>query len=209
MVKYKLYYFNVKGRAELIRLIFALSGQDFEDVRFQMDQWSEYKKNTPLGQVPYLEMVEDNGKVFKLGQTLSIARYLSRKFKLTGTDLEEQALVESYGDLIYDLQNEIVRPRFEQDETKKSQMLKKLFDETIPKYFQVLENLISNNSCGYLASCGLTWPDLFLFTVIDNWLAEKKDSLLANYPHIKTLEEKVRNNAKISEWCSKRPKTDY
>lgn len=53
---YKLYYFNAKGRAEPIRLIFALAGQKYEDFRFEKDQWPQYKARSPSGHVPMLEV---------------------------------------------------------------------------------------------------------------------------------------------------------
>lgn len=74
MVNYKLYYFNARGRAELIRLIFATGGQKFEDIRFEMNEWPEYKKKAPLGQAPYLEIIDDKDRVFRLGQSLSIGK---------------------------------------------------------------------------------------------------------------------------------------
>lgn len=74
MVQYKLYYFNLKGRAEIVRLVFAAAGQDYEDIRFERDQWSEYKDKSPLGQCPFIEVCDD-GKVFTLSQSVSIARY--------------------------------------------------------------------------------------------------------------------------------------
>lgn len=43
MVHYKLTYFNVRGRAELARLIFHYKGVEFEDFRFQRDEWAKYK----------------------------------------------------------------------------------------------------------------------------------------------------------------------
>lgn len=43
MVKYKLYYFPIRGRAEAIRLVFAYAGVEYEDVRIPMDQWPQHK----------------------------------------------------------------------------------------------------------------------------------------------------------------------
>ena len=48
----KLYYFNMKGRAETPRLIMNLGGKKFEDVRFSGEEWgAKYKAMSPSGQV--------------------------------------------------------------------------------------------------------------------------------------------------------------
>jgi glutathione S-transferase len=41
--KYKLIYFNFRGRAEVIRWLFELSGVPYEDFRFEMEDWPKYK----------------------------------------------------------------------------------------------------------------------------------------------------------------------
>ena len=48
MSTYRLTYFNVKGRGEVPRLLFAKSGTDFEDRQFQYgsDEYSEFKAKT-------------------------------------------------------------------------------------------------------------------------------------------------------------------
>ena len=43
MPKYKLTYFNAMGRAELARLIFALKGVQYEDVRIDKAEWPKLK----------------------------------------------------------------------------------------------------------------------------------------------------------------------
>ena len=43
MPHYKLHYFNLRGRAELARLIFAQAGVEFEDVRFERSEWPTLK----------------------------------------------------------------------------------------------------------------------------------------------------------------------
>lgn len=41
--QYKLIYFNGRGRAEVIRLLFAQTNTSYEDVRIEKDQWPELK----------------------------------------------------------------------------------------------------------------------------------------------------------------------
>lgn len=40
---YKLRYFNVKGRAESVRTLFAYGGIEYEDIRFTKEEWPEIK----------------------------------------------------------------------------------------------------------------------------------------------------------------------
>ena len=42
-VKPALYYFNGKGRAEHIRLIFAAAGKEYDDKRLTAEEWAELK----------------------------------------------------------------------------------------------------------------------------------------------------------------------
>ena len=43
MPSYKLTYFDVRGRGELIRYVLHAAGRDFEDVRVNGEQWKELK----------------------------------------------------------------------------------------------------------------------------------------------------------------------
>ena len=60
MPTYKLYYFNLKARAELTRWIFAQAGVEYEDIRVTKEQWAEMKPTTPNGCLPILDV---DGKV--------------------------------------------------------------------------------------------------------------------------------------------------
>lgn len=43
MPTYKLIYFNVKALAEPIRFLFSYGGVDFEDERFEKENWPKLK----------------------------------------------------------------------------------------------------------------------------------------------------------------------
>lgn len=206
MVHYKLYYFNLRGRAELIRLIFAAAGQEYEDIRFEREQWPEYKPKSPLGQSPFLDVVDENGKTFQLAQSLTIARYLAKKFDLAGKTSEEQAEAEMYADQVLDLLNEMVKIHFEKDEARKTEISNKFFGETLLNTLKVLDSKIVKNGSGHLVPSGLTWADLFLSDFL-GWLHDKKDALLAAVPAVKALDQKILSHPKISEWIAKRPQT--
>ena len=43
MPTYKLYYFHARGFGEIIRLLFAQAGVEYEDIRFEKEQWPAHK----------------------------------------------------------------------------------------------------------------------------------------------------------------------
>lgn len=43
MPNYKLVYFNVRGRGELPRLLFAQAGEKYEDCRVEFSDWQKLK----------------------------------------------------------------------------------------------------------------------------------------------------------------------
>lgn len=44
-MSYKLYYFNGRGLAEVIRLTFEANGAKYEDVRYTQETWPDAKKS--------------------------------------------------------------------------------------------------------------------------------------------------------------------
>lgn len=71
--KIKITYFNVEGRAEKIRLVFAMGELDFEDFRFDGKDWPTIKSTTKFGGVPFMEV---DGEI--LAQSDACCRYACR-----------------------------------------------------------------------------------------------------------------------------------
>ena len=56
MGKLTLYYFNLRGRAELSRLILAQGGADYEDTRIEFKDWPSLKPSKTI----VIKKVQDN-----------------------------------------------------------------------------------------------------------------------------------------------------
>ena len=112
MSVYRLHYFNMRGRGELARILFAIGGQEYEDVRIERDQWPNLKASMPFGQIPVLEVKEGDKSTF-ISQSFAIARFLARKFKLDGQSDLEKAQVDMVVEQLVDLQNAFIKVHFE------------------------------------------------------------------------------------------------
>ena len=108
-------------------------------------------------------------------------------------------------DQINDMISEWVIAFNEKDPIRKADMDKKISEEVWPKNLEILEAKLAKNS-GWLVGNGMTWADIN-FTVLLEWLGEKKAETLASFPNCKALSEKVTSNQKIVEWVKKRPLT--
>ena len=103
---YRLVYFDIRGRGELIRFLFAQAGVPYEDKRIALTEWPELKPVTLYGSLPVLEI----DGVPLTGSTV-IARYLAElsEFDLAGSDELDNAHIAAIGNFITDLQMEIVK----------------------------------------------------------------------------------------------------
>ena len=80
----KLYYFDLYGKAECIRMALTLAKVDFEDIRVTGDSWKELKasEKCAFGQVPVLELADGTC----LHQTTAIMNYIGAKYNLRPQD---------------------------------------------------------------------------------------------------------------------------
>eukprot|EP00058_Branchiostoma_floridae_P022613 XP_002608103.1 hypothetical protein BRAFLDRAFT_91419 [Branchiostoma floridae] len=87
MPAYKLTYFNGRGSAEIVRLVFAAGGIEYEDVRLERDQWPDLKPSlagkTPLEQAR-VDMIMDGME--EMGSK-GYAAYFEKNEDLTLADI--------------------------------------------------------------------------------------------------------------------------
>ena len=95
-----------------------------------------------------MPVLEEDGRM--MAQSMAIARYLARKFGLSGANEIESAQADMYIDSISDLFNASVPILLERDETKQIQMNAAFLAEKIVPYVDRIEKHLAKNRGQYL-----------------------------------------------------------
>jgi len=210
MSDYKLHYFNIRGKAELARLVFAAAGQDYQDLRYKSPmappdstitlEWNdETKAATPLGQMPVLEV---DGQ--KFCQQSAIARYLAKKFGLMGDDEIQAFKVDMVVETMWpDVAGKFTKFFFEKDEEKKAKMQEEAL-QAMPK---LLGNIAKWVEGDFVLGDKLSLADLAIFDVLSNMLAAYPDIQLPDA--LKQVMDNVKNHSNVKKWLDTRPETKY
>jgi len=199
MSSYKLNYFNVRGRAEVSRILFFLNDVEFIDNRIPFNEWPKHKDSFVFKQMPVLEV---DG--IQIAQSDAIAKYLAKKFNLVGSNDIEEAQIDAVASQTTDAQNKLAILYFSQDETAKENARK----EVLPM-FSCLENFLKNNkhNSGFLVGNKMSWADIKLWDILcllEHWVPDA----LKECPSLCALREKIGNLPKIKEWVAARGKPD-
>ncbi|XP_038611200.1 hematopoietic prostaglandin D synthase isoform X4 [Tachyglossus aculeatus] len=193
MPNLKLVYFNLRGRAEIIRYLFAYMDLKYEDQRIEPADWPGIKPLLPFGKIPILEV---DGVI--LHQSLAIARYFAREAGLAGKSELEQCQVDAVVDTLDDFMAAF--PWDEKMQDVKEQAFSKLLADRAPTLLRNLE--------AYLAESEwlVTWAD-FYWDICSTTLLVLKPTLLDNFPTLVALRGRVRTIPAIAAWISRRPET--
>ncbi|CAJ0936097.1 unnamed protein product, partial [Mesorhabditis belari] len=181
MFHYKLYYFDVRGSAEPIRMLFALAGEKFEDYRVNDEEWTTMKAKMPNGRMPVLEI---NG--LQIAQSASILRYLAEKFGYTGKTLIEKAQVdacyEEFRDFRYEIHRFITVLRGKRPGDVKEAYLK-WYVPAKKRLFNFLEIMLRKNGTGFLVGDSVTYADLVIAEYMNVLFRERPNELDA-FPEV-------------------------
>nr|XP_045584247.1 hematopoietic prostaglandin D synthase-like [Procambarus clarkii] len=203
MPEYKLIYFNARGRAELIRWIFAYGDIPYTDERVEKEDWPEKKKNVPGGKVPVL-MVD--GK--PVPQSLAIARYVAKQADLVPQDHLEAAYCDALADTLAEVKGEAYKIMFssQSEEEKKKVYREEFFPNVMAPVLERLEKRLQERE--WFVSDKVTWADLMISLVFGE-VQKRKAELLEAYPAVVTLVNKVRDILAIKQWLETAPDTPF
>ena len=172
--KLKLTYFDFDGgRGEAARLAMVIGDIPFEDHRFPVAEWPVMKEQTPLHQVPVLEV---NGEV--ITQSNTINRLVGKLAGLYPEDALDAAHCDEAMATIEDIITKIVTTFDIQDEEEKRLAREALAAGPITLYLRRLDAMLESRGSRYFAAGRLTVADLKVFL----WTRNLVSGLLDHVP---------------------------
>jgi glutathione S-transferase len=213
--KLKLYYFDIQGKGEHIRLFCAYAGLELEDYRFaSRDEFHALKENGTLafGQVPLLEV---DGK-HQLVQTCAILRYLAQIAGLWPCDplvaAKVDACMAQEGDAFLGPTVVTYNTRFgiPMDKELKEKAMETISSDVMPTHFENLERLLNTSSTGWLAGteepspADFMWYSRFVHYMAATDAFPEKLRKLEDYPLLQAFCDKVGSLEAIKEYYAKK-----
>lgn len=123
---------------------------------------------------------------------------MADRFDLSGSTVTEEAFANMYGEQLGDLfdAKAAIIPN---NQTS----LDNWYNQVVPKNFNYFEKRLEVTGSGFLAGESETWADIFLSQMTD-FLSDKKDKILAKYPNVRALDNRVRSYPKIAAYLKTR-----
>lgn len=198
----KLTYFDVRGRAEVIRLMLEETGTPYREHRVQLSEWTALKPTLPFGQLPIYEEGE-----LTIVHSHAIYRYLARKHGLCGRDEAERIRCDVVEETFVDLQNDLGgffwNPKFaeQRDEYERTKL---------PALLDQAQRLLVQNRDGegYWVGDELSFVDFCAWHFLD-YVRPFSQRTLDSFDKLSAFKRRIEARPRIAEYLasSRRPRT--
>jgi len=200
-MKPQILYFDIRGRAEPLRLLLEDVGIDYTDNQVTLAQWPELRASTPFGRMP----VYSEGDL-EIPESFAIINYLGRKHDLLGKDEVGRVRCDVTIEAWRDYGNRVANTF---GAMSNSQSARKSFVENEqPALLADLESFYLANPSGavYWAGNSPTVADYAAFHLFEG-IAGRFPNQLARVPGLKSFLEQFSQRPRIREYLasSRRP----
>ena len=210
--KIVLRYFNIRGKAEGIRLFFEMAGISYDEERISGQDWFATKKQqfkeqgiTQFGQLPVVSVGDKH-----LSQTLAILRYFAKQVNAYGDDADQQYICDMLMDGVEDWRTPYVRTMYSPDYDN---LIEAYIANNIPAALGHFEHFLStkfgNDSTDkriYFVNDRWNLADVMVFDMLEN-IVRLDSAVLAKYPLMSKFHEQFKQEPAIKKYLEsgKRP----
>jgi len=198
-------YFDIRGRGEITRLMFAAGKKEYTETRVPItgDDWTLLKPTMPYQQLPILNI---SGQVY--GQSLAIQAYIAKETGFYPEHKRQQMRVDEIAlareDLFIAESNAF--GVVQQDPTQRAQLTANLIATAYPLYFGRFAQIIRENEArsGFAVGDKPTMADFVIFEGTTS-VMQSNPQVLDAFPELKALRVKMAGWPGVAEYLATRP----
>mmetsp|Transcript_5332 Transcript_5332/g.8253 ORF Transcript_5332/g.8253 Transcript_5332/m.8253 type:complete len:215 (+) Transcript_5332:152-796(+) len=194
---YKIHYFNIRGRAEAIRLLLEDAGIRYEEER--LSGIAHIKSQLAFGQVP---LVEENG--YGMTQTIATLRYLASKPGVNAypSDLRARYICDMVADGSQDWRAAYTDVVYTGAEWKAKYEMPYI-GGPLKKYLSAFEALLAktDNGSAYFSGKEIAFCDYLVWELIDINL-KIAPSVLDSYPLLNAFHKRIASRPRIAAYVA-------
>jgi prostaglandin-H2 D-isomerase / glutathione transferase len=233
----ELKYFNARGAAEVIRLLFAMADEPYTDTRFDIEPGT---MNAPafkaakesgelvmnLGRAPVLvvsttDETSSGGKdAVVIGQSKAIERFLAKKFGFMGQNDMEAAQIDCIAEHCIDVRLAQMRKgfsMFNKDKTslEKETLRTEWFNTDLPAMLAKIEQSVeqTSQSKGFAVGSQTSYADIAIFALLKDCTIQAEQPLVDKAAEkcelLLSIANRIAQHESIAKWIESRPITNF
>eukprot|EP01041_Mallomonas_annulata_P006071 gene6071-12246_t len=175
---YVLKYFDIRGLAENTRVMFAISGTTFNDVRYGLNspEFGEAKGSGDLTfNMDRAPILIYNGTA--IGQARTIERFVAKKMGFFGADDIEAAHVDMIAEHIRDIKQFYSQAKAGKKDDELAEAKAKFMSEKFPEWMAKLEKCLG--SSGFAVGNKMSLADVVINELIQDFFDDKAGATAA------------------------------
>jgi len=211
MATYSLRYFDARGVVENTRVMFAISGVEYEDFRYpiNLDTYARPEFDAAAGNGDFVANMDRapiliyNGTA--IGQSKTIERFVAKKVGMFGSSDIEEAQIDMICEHIRDIKDKYNAAKQGKSGDELAEAKIKFIAEDLAKWFGKLEKVVQPD--GFAVGGSISLADVSLHQVVVDYFDDKEGALaaVAACPNISAVVASV--NAAARSWFETRPVT--
>jgi len=193
-----LHYFNLRGRAEAIRVLLEVTGTSYKEA---LPKWPDHKPNCVFGQLP--EIIDGD---FALYQSMAIYRHLARKTNTFGKTIKEAGIIDMIIEGEGEWRNEYTDINYSGGKYKDYDTdIKDYLSKYVPGRLTIFEKILASNNGGHGWFVGneLTAADPIMYEILDIHHTLSPASL-DGFPLLKAFRERFEAIPKVFDYIKHR-----
>jgi len=206
----ELVYFDIRGRAEAIRLLLAYARVPYIDRGIPREDWPTLKGTFPLGQVPVLIERSSEGERV-IPQSQAILRHLARVFGLDGANEDERVRADVVLESALDLRAAWSRVAYNPGWLKDQAATDAHFRDVFPRFRGIFEALLEESEArgdNFFAGPRPTHADFLVFAALESH-RDAVPSCLDGHGSIQRFLDEISALPPIADYLARRRPSDF